>query len=240
MKIAIISDVHGNKKAMESVRDSLTENMDAVILLGDMIDYGPHSNEVVGILKQIKIPILCNIWGNHESAIVNNVYDRFSSERGRESAKYTRNELNDETWQYLKNVMTNEGRYEFVVEGKKCLATHGSLQDEYWKAIKPEHYLEDYKDYDYVFSGHSHLPHVFENFYECNNLKMRNKKKTVFINPGSVGQPRNHNSCAQYALLDTTTGEVQLKCILYDIKKEQMDFSNKISSFYRDRLEVGV
>ena len=87
---------------------------------------------------------------------------------------------------------------------------------------------------------HSHLPHFFEVFYEADRPAYRNKKKTIFINPGSVGQPRNHNSNAQFALLDTETEEIQLLKTSYDIKKEQSAYTGKVDDFYKVRLEKGI
>ena len=68
----------------------------------------------------------------------------------------------------------------------------------------------------------------------------RNKKKTVFINPGSVGQPRNHSPLAQFSVLDTETGAVRMCRVVYDVKKERLAFSDDIDLFYQERLGIGV
>lgn len=241
MKIAILSDIHGNETALKTVFDRLgSSGVDKLILLGDIIDYGPHSNEVIDILISSDLPVICNIIGNHENAIINSEYSRFSSERGKQSAEFTRSTLSDNSWNYIKNNMYGSGKYEFTVDTFKCLAVHGSLSDEYWKAIRPGDELKDYAEYDYVFSGHSHYPHFFEMYYKADRIKTRNLKKTTFINPGSVGQPRNICPFAQYAVWDTITGEINMARIKYDIKKEQQCFFSEIDSFYRDRLEAGI
>lgn len=241
MKVLILSDLHGNLEATQSMLNSLRDNaIKAVILLGDLIDYGPHSNEVIRLVKGLPYPILCNIRGNHEQAILEEEYDRFSSERGRISARYTRSILNQESWKYLMHEMAGCGKQEFEVAGKKCLAVHGSLSDEYWRSITPESDLSGYSAYDYVFSGHSHLPHLFSRYYPVDNPAMRNKKKTTFLNPGSVGQPRNLNPNAQYAIWDTETDEFILASVPYDIKKEQEAFSKEVDPFYSSRLERGI
>ncbi len=241
MILLILSDLHGNLSALRSVLSGTKKfNIDACLLLGDIIDYGMHSNEVIEAVKTLPYPALCNIWGNHEKAIVSEDYSRFSSERGRECAKYTHSLLNDDSWDYIKNTMTNDGKYEFEIDGKKCLAVHGSLEDIYWKSIKPGINLSAYSKYDYVFSGHSHLPHFFEVFYEVDRPEYRNKKKTIFINPGSVGQPRNHNPMAQFVLLDTDTEEVKTIKVNYNIAKEQSAYNGAVDDFYRKRLEGGV
>jgi predicted phosphodiesterase len=136
--------------------------------------------------------------------------------------------------------MSNHGQTLFEIKNKKCLAIHGSLQDEYWKAIRPCDDLEAYRQYDYVFSGHSHLPHYFAEYYKTDNPAARNQKKTIFLNPGSVGQPRNLCPMAQYAILDLETESITMARVPYDIKKEQSAFSDNIDAFYKNRLERGV
>ncbi len=242
MKVLIMSDIHGNREALASVLDSAREfsDIEACILLGDVIDYGMHSNEAIKMLKALPYPVLCNIRGNHEDAVINERYERFSSDRGRESARYTRSALNSESWDYLQNTMEPSGIKAFEADGKKCLAVHGSLADEYWKSIQPEQDAGGYEQYDYVFSGHSHLPHFVEKYIAVQDAERRNKKKVSFINPGSVGQPRNLNSCAQYAVLDFDTGQLWFQKAVYDIAAEQAAYHGQVDQFYCERLKWGV
>lgn len=241
MKIAIMSDLHGNLCATQKVCAEIKKNnTEAIILLGDVIDYGMHSNEVIELISSIGIPIICNIWGNHEDAIMNDKLERFSSDRGRACSLYTKSVLSEKSFRYISENMYNKGHHEFVIDEKKCLAIHGSLEDEYWKSISYTNNLEAYKEYDYVFSGHSHLPHVFETFFKVEDEVHRNKKKTVFINPGSVGQPRNLCNCAQYVVWNTETGAVSFERVEYDIMSEQAAYQGQVDDFYRSRLETGV
>lgn len=241
-KILILSDIHGNLNALESVLKAAEKyKIGKCILLGDLIDYGIRSNEVIEIISRLNYEIVCNIRGNHENAIINDEYQRFSSDRGRESAKNTRRNLNDFSWNYIKTVMASCGKYEFMLGDKKCLAVHGSLKDEYWKSISPWDDLSDYLAYDFVFSGHSHLPHFFGYYHKVDNPATRNKKKTIFINPGSVGQPRNINNNAQYSILDPVTEEIFMKKAAYDIESEQNTFDGQpVDTFYKDRLKRGI
>ena len=120
------------------------------------------------------------------------------------------------------------------------MAIHGSLNDYFWKSIFPDDLNGDYSDYDIVLSGHSHYSHVFQKFYEADNPEMRNKKSVLFINPGSVGQPRNHNPNAQYAILDTESMGVELKSVKYPKDKAMDLYDGSIDDFYRKRLEKGI
>lgn len=241
-KVLILSDIHGNLSALNRIFEyEQMELISGLILLGDLIDYGPRSNEVISKIKQIADNmILVNIWGNHELAIMTNDGSRFSSNRGRVCAEYTKKNLSDESINFLNHNMEKAGKKEFILEGKKCLAVHGSLVDYYWKSISHEESDPRYSDYDIVFSGHSHIPHYFEHFYESDNEMYRNRKKTIFINPGSVGQPRNHNCNAHYAIWEPDSMTVQIKTIAYSIETEMSFFSEEVDSFYKERLKIGI
>ena len=242
MRVLVMSDIHGNEQALLSVLEYCLnrDKIDKVIMLGDVIDYGMHSNEVIDRLRTLEWDVVCNIWGNHEEAVMKACYERFSSERGKESARYTSTILTQRSKEYIQNDMTACGSLVFDLAGKKCLAVHGSLEDIYWKSIKPGERGNAYREYDIVFSGHSHLPHMFEVYYEAEVPENRNKKKTIFFNPGSVGQPRNLNSRAQFVVWDTDGGQIEFKSIAYNIQKEQEAYKGQVDDFYRDRLERGI
>ncbi len=241
-RYAILSDIHGNLFALkEVICDLNNENIDSIIILGDLIDYGMQSNEVIKYIKEeLSSKIICNLWGNHEKAILTKDFSHFSSKRGIESAKFTCSQLDIFSKNYLKRDLIHNGKYEFKLDGKTTLAIHGSLNDCFWKSIFPDNVNGDYSNYDIVLSGHSHYPHVFLKFYDVDNPKMRNKKAVLFINPGSVGQPRNHNPNAQYAILDIDTFNVELKSIKYPIEKAMSLYGGEIHDFYRQRLKDGI
>ena len=241
-RYAILSDVHGNLFALkEVVKDLNNQNIDFIIFLGDLIDYGMQSNEVIEYVRDnLSSKIICNIWGNHEKAIMTRDFEHFSSQRGSDCAKFTESQLNGSSKDYLENEMIHDGKHEFDLDGKKALAVHGSLTDFYWKAIFPDNLNGDYSDFDIVLSGHSHYPHVFQKFYEADNPDMRNKKSVLFINPGSVGQPRNHNPNAQYAILDTDSMGVELRYIEYPKDEAMALYDGSVDDFYRLRLENGI
>ena len=144
MSVLVLSDLHGNLSAFQAVLDRAAKDHDitSCILLGDLIDYGMCSNEVIKMVENLPYKILCSIRGNHEDAVIRDEYSRFSSDRGRDSARYTRSILTPDSWDYLNRKMAPDGKAEFAVNGKKCLAIHGSLKDPYWKSIRPEEALE--------------------------------------------------------------------------------------------------
>lgn len=239
---AVISDIHGNLYALEKIMEDMNSfSVDGVILLGDLIDYGMQSNETIEYIQHFfPYKIVCNIWGNHEQAVMHSDFTGFSSKRGAESAMNTALRLTDRTRQYLNMMPDHKGIREFVLEGLKCLAVHGSAEDPFWKAIAPDDVRGDYTKYDFVFSGHSHYPHIFTKFYDADDLKMRNRHAVTFINPGSAGQPRNHNPCAQYMILDILQKNIYMRSVPYDVEAAMSLFDGSVDWFYRDRLKNGI
>ncbi|MBO4637538.1 MAG: metallophosphoesterase family protein [Clostridiales bacterium] len=239
---AIISDIHGNLSALGKIDEDLRNyDIEGIILLGDLIDYGMQSNETVGFVRNNwSDKIICNIWGNHERAILTPDYDHFSSSRGVECARYTASVLSPETVSYLNGELDHSGTNELIIDGRKILAVHGSLEDPYWKSVCPDNVRGDYSPYDIVLSGHSHYSHCFTKFYDVDDPVMRNKKAVTFINPGSVGQPRNHNPKAQYALLDVSSMNVIMRAVSYNIDAAMALYNGQVDEFYKTRLKNGV
>ena len=245
-KYLILSDIHGNLSALHAVqRDCKKEIFNGVILLGDCIDYGMRSNEVIEELRQLEScswngKIMVNLWGNHEKLMRDEDLEHLSSDRGRVMANYTRRHLTQTTLDYIENRMNPNGYAEFNLEGMDAFAVHGSCEDYYWKAILPDNLHGDYLKQSIVFSGHSHYPHCFTKLYDVENEVLRNKKAVIFINPGSVGQPRNQNPCAQYAVLHLPSKRTELRAAAYDVKYEQSLFPDEVDMFYKKRLEAGI
>ena len=239
---AILSDIHGNMFAFEKViKDMSNYDIEKIILLGDLIDYGMQSNEVIDFISNNwKDRIICNIWGNHEKAILTSDFNGFSSERGVVSAIHTASLLSADSINYLEKELIHEGKLEFMIKNKRVLAVHGSLDDNYWKAISADDLKGDYSFYDIVLSGHSHYSHYFTKFYDASSPDRRDKHAVIFINPGSVGQPRNHNPAAQYVLLDINSLSIMFRSVSYDIDSAMGLYDGSVDDFYRTRLKNGI
>jgi len=244
MFLAILSDIHANFEAFNAVMNDIALRINGddyrIVILGDTINYGVRPNEVIeGIRNLDHIDVL--LAGNHEMALFGVEDDRFSSQRGRAILETTKKVLTEKNMDYIKKSFVTlpiSKRY----GDKDFLFVHGAIEDKYWGTIVPSTSQSlAYKKYDVVLSGHSHKPHFFEVFYEDDCPKMRNKKKTTFINPGSVGQPRNHCTQAQYVILNTDNLEATFCKVNYNIGKEQ-DFYKEyqVDKFYQSRIGVGV
>ena len=240
MRILILADIHANLSAFQAViADAKRYEPEAAVFLGDLIDYGMRPNEVVEQMGNLPFPLLIAIQGNHEKALLHQDISRFSTARGVAMSQYTQAHITADSLKYLMGLDAN-GFAEITVDEKRILMVHGSMEDFFWGKIAPGVNETVYKPYDVVLSAHSHRPHCFEQYYSVPDSSYRGEKKTLFINPGSVGQPRNHNPRAQYAVLDTRFGDVILASCSYPIQAEQNLYPSNLPAFYKERLSVGI
>ena len=242
MKLAILSDIHANLTAYKTVIEEINRRgADKFVLLGDLINYGMRPNEVVEMTRQMDDRFVAKIWGNHEKAVMDNDTTRFATDRGRAVLHYTQKNLSQNSLDFLNDKMDKNGTCSLEIDGKSFLLVHGILGDPYWGKFTPaELCREEYAQFDFVLTAHSHVCHYFEVLFKADSPSTRNKKKTIFINPGSVGQPRNINPCAQFGILDTQTTEYTHVSVPYDFRSEQELYTDDVDVFYKDRLTLGI
>ena len=243
MRLVLLSDIHANVTALQAVLKDIESvgKVDSFALLGDFVNYGPRPNEAIEIAKQLPKPLIVNLWGNHEYSIFGGSLERFATDRGRAVLQYTNSILTQESHDYLDKEMEHSGYQKCQIDGKSFLYMHGNLNDPYWGKFGVDKMNDErFVEYDYVISGHSHVPHYVEHFFASDNVAYRNKKRTIFINPGSVGQPRNHNPYAQYGILDIESGNYEHRSVWYDIEEEQKWYNNSVDVFYKERLILGI
>ncbi|MEL4304224.1 metallophosphoesterase family protein [Methanococcoides sp. LMO-2] len=205
MKLLIISDIHGNKAALDAV---LSVPHDEVICLGDLVDYGPDPAECIELIKNEHIPV---IKGNHDNAVASRVdcgcgykYKHLSTA----TREYTWDQLDDSHMEFLRGLTMY---IEKDLAGKKMYFAHGSPRSmyEYIKPDTPEdEVLEMIKgvEADFIVVGHSHMPFV------------RHVGDVTIINPGSVGQPRDGDIRASCAVFDTDDYSVEMIRCEYDLE----------------------
>ena len=230
MRIAIISDIHGNYEALLSVHEDVQKSeVDKIVCLGDFIGYGPQPEEVAQFLIKNNIPC---VLGNHENAIINRDALIDFNVDAMLSIEITRDLISQKTLEYIANLPTN-----LVMD--KLLFVHGAPPD----SINT--YLERLSDYElkeifenleqqFAFIGHTHDPLCcFYDGHACDFKMLRrgitqmDSKVKNIINVGSVGQPRDGNSDAKYVIFDDTESTVDLRSIKYDIDKTADLLANK-------------
>ena len=235
MKVCVISDIHANLTALNAVTAHCREKFGElpIIHLGDVIDYCMRPNETIRELRQLQPRILANIRGNHEMALFDVEVDRFSSPRGKAANEFTKKVIDNEGLSFIESMTI--GTAELTVDGRRVMCVHGDANDLYWgKMSEPEMLRPEYLGFDFVLSGHTHVSHLRYIFDKNTG------RRTVFINPGSVGQPRNCNPNAQYAVIDFRSAAVSFESVPYDVKLEQSLFTDALHPYYRDRLEKGI
>ncbi|QPB08606.1 phosphodiesterase [Vibrio phage Va2] len=247
MKMAIISDIHGNLQALDAVLDHASgQGVDEVVCLGDIVNYGADSEKCLDIvLSECGVVIE----GNHENAVTTGNYEKFSSERGKKGAEETAFSLGAANYSAACRLPEKEVITAYKGEEEiKILLTHASVEDN-WTDCLNDFMVDDnnlpdqrYSDYDYVLFGHTHIPTIQHKFFKVDNPEMRNKKKVTFINPGSVGQPRDHDPRASYCIICTETGKVEFIRVEYDIETAANAILSRtqFDEFYANRLYKGI
>lgn len=248
MKIVVFSDIHANLTALRAVLLDCTSRypgIKCVVLLGDLVNYGPRPNETLMELKSFLEgkELLASIVGNHEMELFREEGPSplFSTERGMVALVATKRLLSPEWLSFLKTRL-NTGIQEITVESKRILCVHASFGDPYWGVMTDEgRKCLEYASYDFVLFGHTHIPLAVDEFFPVENATLQNRKKTVFLNPGSVGQPRNRNPLAHYMVFDPITEEVHLNKVPYNVQSEMdLDVIEGLDQFYRERLKYGL
>jgi len=230
MKIAIISDIHSNLEAFEAVLNNIkSKEIDKIICLGDIVGYGSSPNECIELIKKNGIQ---SIQGNHDLNAVTLEKLEWFNENAREALKWTNKVLTEENKKFLKELPET---LEVKDQKNRLLAVHGSPKDHLYEYLEPttdedkiKDMIEDQKA-DVIACGHTHMPDV------------KKFELKLFLNPGSVGQPRNNNSKAQYAILDLSNiNFVTLEQVEYDIDTAAKKIIQAgLPRFLADRLYVG-
>jgi diadenosine tetraphosphatase ApaH/serine/threonine PP2A family protein phosphatase len=201
MRILVLSDVHANLPALEAVLAAAAP-FDAVWCLGDLVGYGPDVNEVVDKIQSL--PGLVCIMGNHDAAVVGQIELAAFNREARTSIVWTQSVIRPENLEFLKSLP------EKLVIGNATLA-HGSPRSPVWEyLLDSQNALENFAYFEtpFCFVGHTHIPVVYYWRGEGRPVEWRlllNEDGPVgnarmIVNPGSVGQPRDHNPHAGYAI----------------------------------------
>ncbi len=229
MKICFFSDIHGNLEALKAfLSQREVKEADRLVFLGDIVGYGANPNEVIEEIRKIE-PIV--IMGNHDYATITGNVSWFNPSAA-EAIRWTQKEIDEENLNFLKE-MPEKFLGEF--DNLKMALFHGSPSNPIWEYVYPQgnhwlfkHYLEEL-DTDFIALGHTHIP--FEVVVEAG---------TVF-NPGGLGQPRDGDPRASYALLDTSTRRIDLIRIIYDVESAARGIlENGLPEFLARRLYLGL
>lgn len=231
MRIAVISDIHSNLEAFDTVIRNLPQ-YDALVCLGDIVGYGPHPNEVIEHLADLKPTIV--LLGNHDHAVITGDTSGFS-ENAAIAVHWTRKRINQTNLAYLSRLKPSA---KIEAEGVGLGLYHGSPRDPLSEYVYPgipttsaNKIIHEGGD-RIVLLGHTHVPMIYH------------LEREMLANPGSIGQPRDGDPRASFAILSIEHSErfsLEIRRIEYNIEKVANAIVKEgLPTFLAERLYTGL
>lgn len=242
MRYAILADIHGNLDAFLSVINDANNRggFDEIWCLGDVVGYGPEPHECLQLLKKFKH--LC-VAGNHDWTCSGKINNIEFNPAAAIACNWTKSQLDPHDITYLNELP------DMMITGDFTLV-HGSPREpltEYLVSDLAAAQNLIYFNTDYCLVGHTHVPMIFEKkddhivftrFYEEIPFNLCNKR--IIINPGSVGQPRDYDPRAAYALYDSQLNNIEQFRVSYNIRATQEKMSKvELPELLIERLASG-
>ncbi|MGC9349050.1 MAG: metallophosphoesterase family protein [Anaerolineae bacterium] len=242
MRYLVISDVHGNAPALELVLLD-APSFDALLCLGDMVGYGPNPNECISRIQDFDLTCLA---GNHDWGAVGKADLFVFNREARQALQWTQEQLTEDNARFLRDLSPKLSLTDDI------LICHGSPRDPVWEyLVDASSAAANFRQYEFqiLLVGHSHLPLVLEWREDREQVtalrpdlgvRLNLERRRLILNPGSVGQPRDGNPDASYAMLDTDEMAWWFRRVAYpvEITQERMR-AQKLPRRLIARLEVG-
>lgn len=243
MRWQVISDIHANVLALQAALAD-AGSVDGVVCLGDIVGYGPRPNECCDLLRDVGAVCLA---GNHEDGILSGEYYKWGHAEAREVAEWTDGRLTTTNRRFL-------GSLSPVAEHAIGLLMHGSATS-VWEYMDTSvaGRLFTSQSVDVGFFGHVHVPQVILRtvhapesgrplaLYDGFPVQLAPGHRPCICNPGSVGQPRDFDPRAAYAIYDTDHGQLSVHRAEYDIAAVQADLTQlSLPEFLIRRIFVGL
>jgi len=220
MRYAVFGDVHGNLEALEAVLEKIEkEQPDRYICVGDLVGYG--ADPVICIQKVCNLKNCMVVAGNHDFAAAGILNTDFFNTYASEAIRWTRQQLSAEDLSYLQHL-------KLVANINNITTTHSNLYlPEMFEYIQSSYDVRlgmDKLQTAVCFVGHSHIPVSFSFHrgvldFSTEPFTRIERNGKYLVNVGSVGQPRDDNPLAAYAVYDEAEGVIWLKRTEYDIDK---------------------
>ncbi|MFX0152496.1 MAG: metallophosphoesterase family protein [Candidatus Hodarchaeota archaeon] len=244
--MAFISDIHGNLEALLAVFKDINNNrsnIDFIYCNGDIVGYYPNPLECIALVQKRCEQV---ILGNHDEVVTSknfNEHVTWFNYIAAEALIWTKNRLSKpdaaNQLHYLEALKTQQ---DLSIENRKVLLAHGTPEEK-WEYFLKDPFIGDFsskqevrlrkwlKKWDLVVIGHTHIPFVYK------------FRKKVVLNPGSVGQPRDRNPKASYAIVDIDESAIDVEIVRldYDINKTcKTLFEAELNEYLCQRLFKGT
>jgi len=240
VRYAVLSDIHGNLEALQAVLADAASRTDALLCLGDVVGYGADPVACVEIVAERAQTITC---GNHEHGVAGLLDLDWFNPHARAAAEWTRERLDDDHRTYLASLP-------LVAEVGDATLVHASPDrpDEWEYLVTAQEGFDAFSAFAtrLCFVGHSHLAGAWslgsagpEHWPGPVELELERGRRYL-VNVGSVGQPRDRDPRAAYAIWDAERGTIAIRRIVYDIAAaRQKILLGGLPRFLADRLAWG-
>jgi len=223
LRFLILSDIHANATALNAALEAAKGRWDRALCLGDVVGYGPDPNEVIDAVRPMAE---ITIRGNHDKAACGTTDADDFNPIARAAAHWTRTQLRSENLEYLKALPQGPVRADGVT------LVHGAVADEDEYVFAPAQALDSLLESptEVTFFGHTHFQGGFsyrENRLDVIQLRPRGganfaalqleKGTRYLLNPGSIGQPRDGDSRAAFAIADLEHRVTEFWRVPYDV-----------------------
>jgi len=227
MRILVLSDLHANITALEAALRAASGHWDVAMCLGDVVGYGPDPSQVTSKIREVSTH---TIRGNHDKAVTGLMATEDFNPVAKAAVDWTKSQLSSEELQWLASLPQGPLKADGVV------LVHGALQDEDEYVFTPSQALEGLLDSsaDITFYGHTHHQGGFS--YRDSHLEVLQihpkptearaalriePARRYLLNPGSIGQPRDADPRAAFAIADLERSLVEFWRVPYDIAAVQ-------------------
>jgi len=241
VRYAVFGDIHGNLHAFRAVMEAYKkERIDVYLCTGDLVGYGAHPRECVALARQHCQHVVA---GNHDFAVCGKLTLEFFNSYAKSAVLWTREALSEEDLEYLRHLPLT------VHVSDDITLAHATIYDahafDYIQTQYDAHLSLQELRTTCGFVGHSHIP---ISFYLKDGVVSWTLEpvidlttcEKVLVNVGSVGQPRDENPQAAYAIYDTDEKTIEIKRVDYDIEGAIRAIEeNKLPRILGERLRLG-
>jgi predicted phosphodiesterase len=225
MRYALISDIHSNKFAFESILDDIDrQNIDMILCLGDIVGYGPNPTEVLDLVYE---HVDATIIGNHDAVICNKFSSAYFNNEAKSIIEWTKTKLRTKDVNFFDKLT-----YIIDAETFKCSHSNFTHPESFayiLSKVDARNHFSTIND-KIVFVGHTHYSGAFilnknstithlniEEDYDLRKINIENSKRYI-INVGSVGVSRTYDFAARYCIYDSDQKNVEIRAVEYDVK----------------------